>query len=353
MFNYNRFNIDNDEQELLKRISRDLNIPENQDESYDNRVLRILYSAACSIAKATLELTDSQESEVSSQRFRDYFLQSYNTYQRFFGSSYTTLKITPEDLFEKFFKNLIAVGGVYHRPHWLKRPQTRVAKIGNFLLFRGESQDNTAYPFKLSTSGSGKFYIDTSGEFKENTDSLQEVFGLFSFSINSYWDDLVKRINWVKISPLKISNYKFFSLHHYQNEYFQIKPDSPLTLARTDNFGEREYYLYKFSDQNHYISALSSWQTGNGEYLNIAISALKKIGTFPSIAFCQKGNIVTVHFNFLLPPAEEAFFHYFSWPVFTDHSLDRFKREMNADLFFAIKEVFEEQGYSFIKKGNL
>lgn len=88
-----------------------------------------------------------------------------------------------------------------------------------------------------------------------------------------------------------------------------------------------------------------------GDWLNaFATGLLMLSNSLPTIDIATSDKLITITIPYLLPPAEEAFFELYSWPlkdVFLTDFKQHYTRKMSTDIFPIFEKMMKQLGYKF------
>lgn len=85
-------------------------------------------------------------------------------------------------------------------------------------------------------------------------------------------------------------------------------------------------------------------------YFTIATGLLMLSNSLPTIDIATSDKLITITIPYLLPPAEEAFFELYSWPlkdVFLTDFKQHYTRKMSTDIFPIFEKMMKQLGYKF------
>lgn len=329
---------------LLGKIATELRIKRGDDENITDYQCRILYSALGAIAYASLldqqEDTDSNSIVHFKRRIRD-SLQSYIELYPSIHSVYTS---DWESLCDELYDIFITTGQVYHTPNWLSSAAPCSSQINDISFIRGTAPD-----YSCSFSGVGRYTQNVCDITPSVTPN--EMFAIPSVSLTEQWSHILENCKWSNLREDAVIEYHRLTppFHHGYWTNMPQKKDS-ITLARTGFPGSSIYYLCKVQGGQRTFNQLPSWLTDNYGYRSISTCCLNAHGTLPPIAYHESGELVALHFSYLLPPPELNFVRLYSWPTTYAEFPHNFRRTMTRTVFCAFKHILESIGYQFIKE---
>ena len=110
-------------------------------------------------------------------------------------------------------------------------------------------------------------------------------------------------------------------------------------------------------------SRLENWQTYDeffasadydnfrgGIYRQISCACLANYEILPQIKFKKDGAITQVKIEYLPPPQELYLLILYSWAKNPQTFPSNFERIFDTEIFFILKEVFENIGYKFVEE---
>ena len=133
-----------------------------------------------------------------------------------------------------------------------------------------------------------------------------------------------------------------------------------VSLLRVPLAAGQLYYLYRESENGWEWSQLPAWLTNpvidnteSKEWLSIATGLLMLSNSLPTIDIATSDKLITITIPYLLPPAEEAFFELYSWPlkdVFLTDFKQHYTRKMSTDIFPIFEKMMKQLGYKFTEE---
>ncbi len=329
---------------LLQKIARQLGIEQCFDEGDVDYKIRLIYSALGAIAYASLH-DQQDESDANSivhfkRRIRD-TLWSYIDLYPVLRSAFTN---NWESLSDELYDIFLTTGQVYHTPNWLTAASPCSAEYNGICFVRGVSPD-----FNCSFSGVGRYLKGSCNTLPSVT--VNEMFALSSDSLSIQWGNILRTCKWSNMESETGAEYHRLTppFHH---GYWTNAPQARdcITLARTGLPGSRIYYLCQVRSGKRTFSQLPSWLTDNYGYRTISTCCLNAHGTLPPILYRVSGNLVFLHFSYLLPPPELNFMRLYSWPTGYAAFPYNFHRTMDVEVFDVFRSVLEAIGYQFAKE---
>ena len=127
----------------------------------------------------------------------------------------------------------------------------------------------------------------------------------------------------------------------------EIDNTGRVSLLRTNGNDIKIYYFYKVLDGEIYTSQLPTWEVENGNYRNLSNACLAVYDALPKTRYHIDGNIVKITINYLYPPAELNLIKLYSWPESFINLPHDFRRIMDKNIFYLMKQILEEKGYMF------
>lgn len=340
---------------LLSSIAAEYDIRQGENEPNENFKSRIIYSALARLSYASLwDKSDDSESTVSITHFKDRVAVLSGAYREL----YPDVKIS-ECLADELYDLYLKTGYVYHKAHRISASMPCVAEKSGNLFLRGITPAE-----KVHLSGAGFYLPASEKKFTSDTKlkSLTEMFCLQGKTLLETWKELQTFINlrvenladdmeFLRMSPP-------FSKGYWQNKH---EADGKISIARTAVTKPRIYYFYKFYGEKLLFSQIPNWLTNDeffaegtenrhgGAYRKISCACLAANGTLPPFVYEVDGAIVNLKLKYLPPPAELYLMCLYSWSQNLSE-LSIFKRTFDKDVFFSLKNCFENAGYSFIEE---
>ena len=329
---------------LLTQIALELDIKTHSLESELDYKSRIIYSALGAIGYASLldcqEDTDANSIVHFKRRIRD-ALWSYIDLYPALRSVFTC---DWESICNELYDIFIATGQVYHTPNWLSLAAPCCSQNNDLTFIRGASPD-----YFCSFSGIGRYTKHSTSTFPAV--SVNEMFALPSQSLSEQWTAVLRNCKWAKLRDEAIVEYHRLTPPFHRGYWTNIpQKKNSITLARTGLPGSRIYYLCQIDNGQQVFSQLPSWLTDDYGYRTISTCCLHTAGTLPPINYQINGELVTLHFSYLLPPPELNFMRLYSWPTSYAEFPHNFHRTMDLSVFTAFQSILEAIGYQFAKE---
>ena len=333
---------------LLYKISEELGIYRGDNESEKSYKRRLIYSAVCQSAYASLfdEVEDSEC--ITLTHFNNRIKRTINAYREMYPEVWTTLD-TAESLgaftasIEKMFKNS---GSFYHSPNRVSPPLHTVCTVDDLQLTRGYSLSDD-----YCMSGAGAFYIS---DHEENTGvSLFEFIGIQNKPLSHIWEDAVQNLKW-RETELGGDNLEYLNVTDYYIGYWGKRPitDGTVSLLRASNEFNKIYYYYRYNNGVLEVCQVPEWmifdEDGYG-YIILANAFLHYHNSLPEIKHYTDGSITYIKPQYLPPSQIKRFMDLYSWPVGEDIMSLFSARVFDTRIFRVIKMVLESIGYIFIE----
>ena len=333
---------------LLYKISEELGIYRGDNESEKSYKRRLIYSAVCQSAYASLfdEVEDAEC--ITMMHFNNRIKRTINAYREMYPEVWTTLD-SEESLgafnasIEKIFRNS---GLFYHSPNRVSPPIYTVCTVDDLQLTRGYSLSDD-----YCMSGAGAFCIC---DHEENTGvTLFEFSGIQNKPLSHIWKATVQNLKW-RGSELEDDKIEYLKKTDYFKGYWGKNPitDGSVSLLRASNEFNKIYYFYRYNDGHLEVSQVPEWmifdEDGYG-YLILANAILHYHNSLPEIKHYTDGSITYIKPQYLLPSQIKHFIDLYSWPVSEDTTSVFSARIFDTRIFSVIKTVLESIGYMFIE----
>jgi hypothetical protein len=338
-------------EKLLNSIALDLNIVKGDSETKKAYQCRLLYSALCRVAYASLfdQLEDSHYITIKhfKNRVKHTIEAYYNMYPNLM-SDFTAYHLR-NDFFNELLKLYRENGLIYHAPHMVTASAYAYCNSNRICFKRGQPLcDN------ISMSGGGAFSTTTNLD-STNSLSIYQYTGIEDKSLVEVWKSFVDRAVWnSKFEQHNVMEY--LRLSNFSNGYWsnQKTSDGTTSIMRTLDQNPRIYYLYRVNDGKFEVSQLPCWIDENYSYRLLSNGLLKTLGVLPSIAYYVDGRVVYTKLSYLLPPKELSFYLLYSWPNRFQNIRDGFAmRTFSIDVFEEMKTLFQHRGYHFRKEDSI
>ena len=331
---------------LLEDISDELNIRQGKSEQIELYKSRIIYSVLGHMALASLYDRQEESDTVSIVHFKHRIQELLAAYQDMFPEirPYFSQRTDDGELSEEICKLYKETGHIYHTAYALAPPLFKSSSVDRMEFIRGASPGEDVF-----RSGLGAYR--TKRDEKENA-SVSEMFGIPSLSLEQRWNDLIQNVYPERIQfPDHIRFLREeppFTRGYWSTD--MPKKLKGFSIAYSQNPVDRTYYLYRLRNGSIEGKMLPSWQTEGFEYLNLANACLASKHILPAATFAEDGDIVYLDLGYLYPPAEQNFLMLYSWPQKHMGLPNKFRHTLDKRVFFAIKTIFEEYGYTFAEK---
>ena len=325
---------------LLIKIANDLNIKKGIDETELQYKSRIIYSAISRLGYSSLWDKLEDDIPVSVIHFKQRIKNVLNSYLKMYPEVSSLFPTDHSIVSDKLFELFLESGITYHSPERISPSIKKQAVIGGLVFWKG---NKLAQP--VSISGAGMFTHNRDNI--ENSD-VYEMFGLSKKNIKDIWEHYYVQSNW-SIIP-NTNNYEYLrTVSPFTLGYWQSVPDknSIISVIRTKDSLNRQYYIYKKENNEILYSQLPSWMTDDRLYKYITCGCLAKIGTLPENEYHVAGNITYLEVKYRFPKAEQSFINLYSWAKNTATMESDFSRIFTTEVFLVIKEILEKKGYKF------
>lgn len=332
---------------LLAKISTEWKIPCGKTESAENWKIRILYTLFGSMAQASLldvsELEEEEHEDVSITHIKRRISTLLDSYRTLYPELTLLLPIDAKELSEEIYNILLCSGTIYHSRYRATLAPKEAANEGSLRLLRSAAPDGS-YP----RSGLGG-YLPAAPDITDKT--TEELFCLNQIPLKVFWNKRLQRVQWVPFHASEKVEYLRTS-PPFNYGYWQNQPDKSgqASLLRVGEPGRQLYYIYRFSEGEFQASQLPAWQVEEHEYRLLANACLAARDVLPPIKYHKDGQLVTIRFGYLPPPAELNLWKLYSWPSSCLNFSSDFKRYISAEVFDALKQTMLRQGYEFIEE---
>ena len=329
---------------LLNKISVDLGINRGNNESDKSYKNRLIYSAVCQSAYASLfdEVEDAEC--ITLTHFNNRIKRTIKAYRELYPEVWTTLNTEGSisifiESIEKIFRNS---GLFYHSPNRVSPPLHTVCLVGDIQLTRGYSLSDDYF-----MSGAGAFYID--GFNKYTGISFYEFSGIQNKRLSNIWKSAVQNLK-LRASELTEDNIEYLKKTDYYRGYWSKQPitDGTISLLRTSNEFNKIYYYYRYNDKTLEISQVPEWMIydeDNLGYLILANAFLHYQNLLPEISYYTDGSITYIKPQYLLPVQIKHFIDLYSWSVSENTTSVFSARIFDTRLFSMIRTILETIGY--------
>lgn len=339
---------------VFERMAEDLSIQKGVEEGKLSWKYRIAYSVA---AKRGLDaLWDNNDSNNGSIPLP--LVHINHTIKEVFGTFYALcpaietalldyIHLYPkseESLAGNALSNLLQQGGCfYHSPYRVAPASFFQVHLGGITFLRGLSPGTARF-----ISGAGMYKISPGGGHLED---LMQMFCLQKIMSGSDLDRLKDSLPeqlWEDMD-----GWAFLNLNPSRppREYWKNRPDiGELSLARTQRAGGNIYMLYLHDGRNFRCWVLPEYWYYKRRYLALAVALLSQRGMLPPIFATDDGPLIFVKLGYLLPPAENIFFHLYSWPDIVGKKNSSFIRVMTRPVYDVFHTLMTHLRYTFLEE---
>lgn len=328
--------------QLFETISNDLNILKGKNESEEEWISRIIYSAVA--RNGYCSLWDIQDDDTTIVHLKKRCAEQLQTYIKLYPkigmsiSDYDKVNNIINKIYDLYLKN----GFFLHKRNYITNSKRNEVEKDDCCLIKSPLPSD-----ELFMSGIGYYKFE---HIIDNNNSIYKVFGLSQLSISDY---LNKLLNIHKLKEITLNSdidIEYLKLSpSFSNGYWQKqRHEDKISLLRMGHLENKIYYLYKVIDGHVMASRLPEWMVNEGRYRIIAWGLFSKYNQIPKIEYEVLDERVLVHLNYLLPVDEQSFFELYSWPE-NYTTLSSFNRIMNVKVFEIMKSEFERIGFKFQK----
>ena len=325
---------------LLSQIAEEYLIPKGNAEPEDAWKTRVIYSILGRMAYASLWDTREDGEPVSITHMKNRVARILNTYRKAYPEISTLFPRDPDEIADEIYGLFLRSGVIYHRPERITASAYSAASVEGLLFVRGGAIEHAYQVCGLGTCSSRKNETATT--------TIQTMFQIPEQTLTEEWNDCVRNARW---SPIQ-SDYQTEYLRTappFTKGYWTEKPetDGIVSILRKGSQGSRLYFLYRTESGKMAGSQLPAWKVDGYRYRALSNARLDSLGSLPPIRFLSDGEIVSVSFDYLLPPEEQAFFNLYSWPTSCNSFPCDFKRICTKQVFQALRTVLEQRGFHF------
>ena len=330
--------------DLLRRIAEEYSIRRGDGEEESAWTVRIIYSYLGQVALASL-FDRPEEEEVSIVHVKRRIVKVLDSYRlmypelRYLIPDHATNK--ERDISEEIYDIYLNTGCIYHREDHVMMATKSECVVEGICFTRGH-----AIGEKKRLSGLGSYKLVNE---QDSSSGLPEMFQLEQIPLSEIWNICVENAVFHPFS-IESSSMQFLRMEPpFNRRYWIEKPEKSgnIGLMRTDNKGKHAYYLYHYNGNSLNASQLPDWQVQDYQYRVLANACLQKNGVLPPARFRSMGEIVSLSFNYLPPPAELNLWKLYSWPENCLSFPRDFNRICEHRVFEAIRETLEVLGYQF------
>lgn len=343
MNRYNRF---------FQGIAQELHIRQGKHEDLISYQCRIVYSVLGRMATASLWDTLEDGKLVSIDHFKKRINQAAYGYSELYPElrsafSGENLQIISKGIYEILSK----AGYFYHEPYRIAPCIPCGSSVGELYFTRGMPLGKPQF-----VSGLGSYQNRPNGI--DRIIPVEEMYHFGCSDIFLPWKEITANPVW---EPLSMdSNVEYLRLTPpFSKEYWVKKPDSNIvSLCRVTTQGTSRYYLYLTDHTQVLCSPIPEWalidpvyvdDTGRVNYRLYSNSLLANLGSLPPTRYHIDGETVSIEVRYLFPAMEMNFVKLYSWPQSFYNPDSPFKRVFDRDVFLAVKETLENQGYCFVE----
>lgn len=335
---------------LLERISKELNIKKGTKESENSYKARIIYSAVGRQGYASLlDNSDAgltnKDTAISVQHLKTRMARLFSSFFNMYPDI-ARLYLDDEinELIDEMYSNMLYGGYLLHKSHRLAPCLPQVASDGKICLTRGLPLSKKQY-----TSGLGTFMVGDLNDYPHKT--IGEMFNLESKTLAKFFEYLESKADWKK------ADYDGKIQYHvnkgpFKYGYWSDNPvnDGEISLLRIgNNSADFRYYLYRYTESKELlVSALPGWMFYHKHaYRDISNSILSMRKTLPPTEYKVDGPVVYLSIQYLYPLNDLNLIKLYSWPGHDFIRTSDFKRVMDKDIFMLIKKELETKEYMF------
>ncbi|GHV97610.1 hypothetical protein lacNasYZ03_14470 [Lactobacillus nasalidis] len=322
---------------LTKTISKDLDIVQQPDETNDNYIFRLAYSAIGQLLLSNLwtRSLDDDKTGISDVLLRSNLLRVIEGYSEIFPEISNVLD---EDLFKKIKEEYQVTGYLYKEDY--RSTPVIYSQCGNDVvrLIRG-----TAVGDKVKVSGLGQYLT---GSFGSDLDKVTQEYRLQEVSFAELYQFLVQ-LPYTEKYQATDTEYQY---PYIANNGWRWGNTESLTadvrLFRRVKLGQKVYCLYR-NERQYQLNTELMQAKG---YLPILLAILNEQGQMPVVYYRSMPDIIEIENDFFVSPAEQNLLNVFSWPVYSDGKICFQKRWMKKEVFSLCMNVLEKIGYVFREK---
>ncbi len=331
---------------LLEKLADNMNIVRYENEVKTEYIARLVYSAICKVAYASLFDVTEDNHFVSINHFNnriDNLIDAYlDMFPEISGFYFRNKQEFQKEIYEIFLKT----GQIYHSPYRIVPAKPICATESGIVFLRGFVPDYPCY-----CSGAGAY---TKSQTKFDSVSLEEMFWIERKKLTDYWNDILLSANFSERTQNE--NMEFLCMKFPSRSYWVAKPDKSkgISVARSKVNERYTYYLYQNKGGKTEYSEIPPWIEGSemADKRLLTNSCLASKNILPSIRYNVCGDTVYMHFGYLPPESVVNFIKLYSWPG-KFHSMGVFERIINRDIFDTIKIFLCEKGYNFEEDINV
>ncbi len=335
-------------EDLLSKISRDLNIRKGDIEKEDDWAGRVVWSAC--LAQAGAVLWDASP-EAARERFRARFAEMAETFASLMPNSVRAGSFSREsgELADEILRLWSTAGLVWQSSDKFQPSLPRGAETRTLLLVRGISPRRG-----LKMSGCG-FYLDreTGGSLDVLHIPVEEMFQLPELPLKKTWYRLTGQVRWGNAPPVQRLEYLRYTMRGGKISW-SAGPDTSvdISLTRSKSSGTRQYGLYRDPAGFMRTADLPAWccwsrEYGDEEIQTVIDACLAAHSALPPIRYAPDGSVVHFSIRSSMSPPVAWLLRLYSWPSRYGFLCSDPERVMTSELFDEIRVVLERLGFTF------
>ena len=326
---------------LLARIAKELNITQGIEETVSSFRSRVIYSAIGHVTYGSLFDPMDGGQPISIVHFKNRCKDLFSSYKAIYPEIISSWEFSDDEFADLVYDLFLRTGSILHCPNRLLLPFPRKTTCKDIVFLRGFSLSTFVY-----RSGLGPYRIQQTTD--NQNDNLMTMFHMSREPLQKRWSHVINEAKW-HIMDFSSQDIEYLRIDPpFSKGYFtdRLTHENTPTIARF-GIGYKEYYLCRKKGEIVEYSPLSPWQTNNRKYSELANSCLAYNGTLPSIKIHKDGNIIIVNLSYLLPPSEQNFLEFYSWPYEMNSNNMSFTRILPVKIFDVFREKLEDVGYTF------
>lgn len=334
--------------DLFEIIASSLNIRRGKTESLSLWHTRIAYSVAGRIALSSLwDSTDDDISDgISINHFKQKIIHELNAFCeideeiKYISDNEDFVKDIADEIYDIYLR----AGCFYHKSYVIYPITEHVFTYNQITFIRGSALQESVY-----ISGLG--FYNFSQINKNNyirAESVYEMFNISPLNLDQIWQKIISRYE--PQIPMSLDNVEYLSLSPYFSSYWSddFKRTKNTSLLREKKSGDKNYYLYRNTDDGCLYRKLPNGLVHDKEYLQIANCILNESNNLPPAKYKEDGDIIYLSICYLYPPSILNFIKLYSWPW--EKVSNDFERVITKEIFEFIQSVLTSLGYSFTKQ---
>ena len=331
------------ESRLLQDVAENLHILKGNTETTTAWEARVLYSICGEMALASLWDMEGKEEAISITHFKRRIQEIRMAYTQLCPHLAPLFESKEESVIEEIYKIYLTTGFFYHFSYRLAPVVETCAMLGDIYLIRGGQLNRRVF-----FSGLAPYQLEEPDPKIEMKD-FKRLFCIPMDKMIHMWEKMKETLSWEFFQGgVDMEFLRTRPPFHYG--YWQHFPEKTkqISMFRTKCArGNKQYFLYRTDKGTQYVSRLPEWMTTHQEYIRIAAFILQERGTLPPIRYKKDGNIVSVQFGYLLPPAERNFVKLLSWPNERWVIENEFERVFPNEIFQVLYTILHEIGYQW------